>query len=651
MAGLDNAALPEDTSDTQETSGLQAVSAKPVKGKGNLALPTPTGGVGYDPTLLQKMEAMIKQREAEQSGIMSALQDATAWWSGGAAGPSEALRARAEQRAKQQEELFGMQSQLSQARTAQQRADALQKELSGAIGGTGGSAGAFASLPDEQKALYNLALRQGDLAGAQAILSKYAEKKLGATLAPDFQTTQEYQIMVGGKPTTVTMTKGEYLEYKQTGKLPTTLGGGAGAGAPGAGTGNAQAASAAGVPVISGDRDIAKQAELYTASQQPGYKGPPVAKPGESLHQKGMAIDVDTSKLTAEHRKWLADNGYVQTMPKTDPNHWAKLPTPSTAMAPSAPAAAPSAPEVKPIAPLPATLKAPPPLSATTAAPSTPTAPATSAAAPVVAPITSTVSPTLSVKERADELAQQRELEKIRFQTEEKGRATELETKAKDVAGRQAATVEAYKNAPTDLANYKFIDNLVRVNPRAFGVLQHADVMSAIGTVLEGGATIPGQGNVNIRNIDDAVRKAMRGSEESDIIAAQKAARVFSQLQLNAAKVVLKGQGAVSDMERQLVANMTGSTKNSPEAIRDFLAWGRIRSEYDQKVGDAMDRWEEKHPNESFRKFELTPEYKALRNAYAMQVDEFAQKSGSYKPNTAKVAKPAGYDEWKKGQQ
>jgi hypothetical protein len=69
---------------------------------------------------------------------------------------------------------------------------------------------------------------------------------------------------------------------------------------------------------------------------------------------------------------------------------------------------------------------------------------------------------------------------------------------------------------------------------------------------------------------------------------------------------------------------------------------------FDQKVGEAMDRWEEQNPNASFRKFELTPEYKALKNAYAKQIDEFAQTSGTYKPVTDKMAKPAGYDDYKK---
>ena len=96
---------------------------------------------------------------------------------------------------------------------------------------------------------------------------------------------------------------------------------------------NTAAAKAAGVPVLSGYRDNAKQADLVSASQQPGYKGPPVAPVGKSLHQTDEAIDVpDVKALKPEQLKWLRDNGYRQTV-AGDPNHFGKIPGIVTASA------------------------------------------------------------------------------------------------------------------------------------------------------------------------------------------------------------------------------------------------------------------------------------------------------------------------------
>ena len=260
----------------------------------------------------------------------------------------------------------------------------------------------------------------------------------------------------------------------------------------------------------------------------------------------------------------------------------------------------------------------------------------------VVAP--TTPAPTTKAEYLEQEAARKLKTEEG-IKTEAKGLSAELEAKGKDISARNSATVKAYDNADTNLSNVKYVSNLVNTNPKAFGVLQHPTVAAAIGTILEGGATMPG-GMTKVSNIDDAVRKAMKGSSEADIIAAQKAANKFSELQLNAAQVVLKGQGAVSDNERALVANMTGSTKNSPQAIRDFMAWTEMRSNFDKKVGNALEDWEKANPSKSYREFELSPQYKILKTDYAKQIDSFAEKAGNYRASTAPVAKPSGYDEW-----
>jgi len=86
-------------------------------------------------------------------------------------------------------------------------------------------------------------------------------------------------------------------------------------------------ATSLGVPIISGTRDHDEQQKLWDESVAAGRtgvtpQGNPIAKPGTSKHETGMAIDVDSSKFTDEHKKALTDNGFVQPMPKQDPNHW-----------------------------------------------------------------------------------------------------------------------------------------------------------------------------------------------------------------------------------------------------------------------------------------------------------------------------------------
>jgi hypothetical protein len=237
-----------------------------------------------------------------------------------------------------------------------------------------------------------------------------------------------------------------------------------------------------------------------------------------------------------------------------------------------------------------------------------------------------------------------------KLETNQKALEAELEPRGKNIAERNAAVIESYKNARGNLANVTYLEGLTTTNPNAFGVLQHPTVAAAIGKVMEAGATT-GAGRTEIGNLDDAVRAAMKGSKESDIIAAQKATNKFAELQLNAAKVLLKGQGAVSDNERLLVEKMTGSVRNSPAAIRDFLGFVRLRSAYDQEIGAAQKAWERQNPNKSYREFELSNDYERISNAYSDKVDAFAEKAGNYTPPKGPVVKPSGYDAWKKSQQ
>ena len=353
MAGLDNiksvapdSSTEADTPDATETGALSAAGKTPQsKDKFLQGTPAANNPAAINEELLKNMQAMIAEREAQKRGFLSTMRDANAWWSGGVAGPGEALSRRALEKENESASIFNMKNQLAQYNALlganANQAKSLQGTLSPtgtpAAGGAPGApgvpgAGTAALMPiaaqNEMKRL--LSLNPPDVAGANAIRQKWIgnETKFDAAR----QTQQEY--VIGGKK--YDLTPDEFAYFKQTGQLP-------GQQAPAVSTAptlgpNSSAAAAAGIPVLSGYRDDAKQAALKAASQQPGYKGPPVAEPGHSLHQTDEAIDVpDYNALKPEQKKWLADNGYRQTFPKTSPNHLTKIPGIGAATSPSLP--------------------------------------------------------------------------------------------------------------------------------------------------------------------------------------------------------------------------------------------------------------------------------------------------------------------------
>jgi len=138
--------------------------AKPTPTKGPAsayALPQGTSATSVDPELLANMQAMIAERENRKNSFMERMKDAQAWWSGGVAGPQEALQNRALERARQDQELFGMRSQVSQAKTgmaqaeAQAQANKLAMGLGGgqAVAGGAGTGGGPSFTADEMQQL------------------------------------------------------------------------------------------------------------------------------------------------------------------------------------------------------------------------------------------------------------------------------------------------------------------------------------------------------------------------------------------------------------------------------------------------------------------------------------------------------------------
>ena len=239
------------------------------------------------------------------------------------------------------------------------------------------------------------------------------------------------------------------------------------------------------------------------------------------------------------------------------------------------------------------------------------------------------------------------------FEVQQKAQEERLTKEAgkvgEDVGTRKNAMQTAYSNSDENLANIHDINNLAITHPKAFGVLQHPTVLSAIGVMLKSGIQDGVVGSHHISAIEEAITKVAPGMSEADLTAAQEVVQKLSQLELNASKTYLKGQGAVSDNERLLISRLTGNISNSPQALHDIMAWNEARTTFDKAVGTAHDKWEDSHPNESYRNFEKSDEYKAIKNSYKQQIDTLAAKAGKY-PGATGESKldapkpPPGYD-------
>jgi hypothetical protein len=365
--------------------------------------------------------------------------------------------------------------------------------------------------------------------------------------------------------------------------------------------GNATAlASALDVPLISGDRDYAKQAELKMASQQPGYKGPPVAAPGTSQHEFGNAIDVDSSKLTAEQRTMLTQAGFVQPY-ANDPNHWELSGSKIGEKLTAAPADV---------------IKTKAPVSATT-------------------PIRDNAALLASSNRPAggppDVAAMQRE--RVNVETEEKAAA---EARGKSGESQRAAfEIDIDPNTVAEMdAMSKRMQKIVKENPEIAGVINKNDYVSAVAGVVQKGI-----GNFGVADLENAIFKTLPETTQKSIGRRSELITYLARIELQAAKII-KGQGQITEGEREILQRASSSISDPAELI---YKKARILERANQKNEELAKIYGSGEKFTNFRKFAQDPQFQAIMKKFRADLNGIMDEEISF--NKPKVgAKPGKVD-------
>ena len=118
-------------------------------------------------------------------------------------------------------------------------------------------------------------------------------------------------------------------------------------------------------------------------------------------------------------------------------------------------------------------------------------------------------------------------------------------------------------------------------NKAAFGVIAEPTVFNAAAELVKQGISTP-FGSVGLGGIDEAVANLKLTPEQKRV--RQLVARDFAGLELAYAQTYLKGQGAVSNNEREIVRYLGGSLSDTPEAVAAKAKLIIARAEFDKKI-------------------------------------------------------------------
>ena len=543
-----------------------------------------------NPSVLQAMEDLYQQRASSHGGFMEAMKDAAAWWSGGVAGPTAGLKARDEMRMKQAAELASLRQQIAAQKNAIEARDR------------------FFGKPAE-------AGQAGQAAPASA------EVKAGMAA--------------------VNQQTGGLLDLVQDPALKQQIG--------------AQYLSDPDKAIAQMNAYLSKRAEETQLQKNIRFAGAPVEQGGLGVPQSqlpAMAITNIAGPTAFNPQDVRTARGTVQTTPIAEAG---KLASPPGVGGPAAPSAAAPKPLPQAQAQPPQGAPAPggqppmaggqPPAQAPAPRPAAPRpaapAPAAAPPAPVAPPAPPAAPGGVGTFGFAPGSKEALELQQRGGEAVIAGREAEFKKTGEDLALQRAGVVEAGSSAPEQMARIDYLEQMV-TDPKlkdAFGVLQKPGVVAATQSLLSEGMSLGTLGPAGLKGIDEAVAKL--GGTQAQIDARQKAAREFAMLQLQNAKTLLKGQGAVSDAERRLVADMSGNIGKSPNAIKDLLAWSRIKTTHDQKNGAAYADFLRRNPNSSFQDYKNTAIYQQLKNEHAANLKEFVKRVNYSSAPSKKAPHPA----------
>jgi len=143
---------------------------------------------------------------------------------------------------------------------------------------------------------------------------------------------------------------------------------------------------------------------------------------------------------------------------------------------------------------------------------------------------------------------------------------------------------------------------------------------------------------VAITNLQKALVQSKATQEQIDKL--NVANSTLRLVELSTAKSFLKGQGAVSNSERELVAEINGSVYKDPaNALLYKAQLAFAQADMKDRYIKTFQTWKDKHPDGTVEQFNRTDAYNQIESSYGKQLEKIGE--------TIKLGKPATKTETK----
>jgi hypothetical protein len=209
--------------------------------------------------------------------------------------------------------------------------------------------------------------------------------------------------------------------------------------------------------------------------------------------------------------------------------------------------------------------------------------------------------------------------------TSEAASAAAAKTRATNAAERESKLGEINFSAAEMQGVANRISRVVDESGKFIGVFARPGLGPAILGLIQDSIRTGRGGVVEVPTLENAVRKVMPGVKKSDIANIEKAQADLANLELLYRKTFLAGQGAVSNMEGQVVARLGGTTGSTPETLVHRMNLIRARAQFDRADVSQFNQWKERNPSKNYYDWQTTPQYNELLKSYEQRLSDIDQ--------------------------
>jgi hypothetical protein len=194
------------------------------------------------------------------------------------------------------------------------------------------------------------------------------------------------------------------------------------------------------------------------------------------------------------------------------------------------------------------------------------------------------------------------------------GDTKEAEKMAETLAAEQTALRAAADAAPTNILLANQVMQDVKEHKDLFAKLNQPSLGSALAGLMKSGVQIGQFGSISVPGINDFLQQVDPGAKDNPkrLEAWTRITASMAQINLDYAQRVMKGQGAVSNFERELVERAVGDINR--DSARNMMVKMKMLEIASANAQQISDKWgEAQKAGLNWQQFKSSPTYKDIK--------------------------------------